>query len=54
MKKQLAEVREENPELQKTARNYPRLCRAYGLERVVRTGAAVKSGGIIGMSGNPV
>ena len=42
MKKQLAEVRDENAELQETARDYDRLCRAYGPERVAETVAAVK------------
>ena len=42
MKKQLAEVRDENAELQETARDYDRLCRAYGSERVAETVAAVK------------
>ena len=42
LKKQLAEVRDENAELQETARDYHRLCRAYGPERVAETVAAVK------------
>ena len=42
LKKQLAEVRDENAKLQETARNYHRLCRAYGPERVAETVAAVK------------
>ena len=42
MKKQLTEVRGENAELQETARDYHRLCRAYGSERVAETVAAVK------------
>ena len=42
LKKQLAEVRDENAELQETARNYHRLCRAYGPERVAETVAAVR------------
>ena len=42
LKKQLAEVRDENAELQETARDYDRLCRAYGPERVAETVAAVK------------
>ncbi len=42
LKKQLAEVKDENAELQETARDYHRLCRAYGPERVVETVAAVK------------
>lgn len=42
LKKQLAEVRGENAELQETARDYDRLCQAYGLERVAETVAAVK------------
>ena len=42
LKKQLAEVRDENAELQETARDYARLCRAYGPERVAETVAAVK------------
>ncbi len=56
-----------NAELQETARDYDRLCRAYGPERVAETVAAVKwqeqakksrnavkSGGMTGMCGNPV
>lgn len=67
MKKQLAEVRDENAELQETARNYHRLCRAYGPERVAETVAAVRQqeqaeksrnaargGSMTGMRGNPV
>ena len=42
LKKQLAEVRGENAELQETARDYHRLCRAYGPERVAETVAAIK------------
>lgn len=42
LKKQLTEVRGENAELQETARDYHRLCRAYGPERVAETVAAVK------------
>ena len=42
LKKQLAEVRGENAELQETARDYDRLCRAYGPERVAEMVAAVK------------
>ena len=42
LKSQLAEVRGENAELQETARDYHRLCRAYGPERVAETVAAVK------------
>ena len=42
LKKQLAEVKGENAELQETARDYHRLCRAYGPERVAETVAAVK------------
>ena len=42
LKKQLAEVKGENEELQETARDYDRLCRAYGPERVAETVAAVK------------
>ena len=42
LKEQLAEVRDENAELQETARNYHRLCRAYGPERVAETVAAVR------------
>lgn len=42
LKEQLAEVRGENAELQETARDYHRLCRAYGPERVAETVAAVK------------
>ena len=42
LKKQLTEVRGENAELQETARDYHRLCRAYGSERVAETVAAVK------------
>ena len=42
LKKQLAEVRDENAELQENARDYDRLCRAYGPERVAETVAAVK------------
>ena len=42
LKEQLAEVRDENAELQETARDYHRLCRAYGPERVAETVAAVK------------
>ena len=42
LKKQLAEVRDENAKLQETARNYHRLCRAYGPERVAETVAAIK------------
>ena len=34
LKKQLAEVKGENAELQEIARDYHRLCRAYGPERV--------------------
>ena len=41
-KEQLAEVKGENAELQETARDYDRLCRAYGPERVAETVAAVK------------
>ena len=53
--------------MQETARNYHRLCRAYGPERVAETVAAVKrqnrrkksrnavrNGGMTGMRGNPV
>ena len=42
MKKQLDEVKGKNAELQETARDYHRLCRAYGPERVAETVAAVK------------
>ena len=42
LKKQLAEVKGENAELQETARDYHRLCRAYGPECVAETVAAVK------------
>ena len=42
VKKQLAEVKGENVELQETAIKYHRLCRAYGPERVAETVAAVK------------
>ena len=42
LKKQLAEVKGENAELQETARDYHRLCRAYGPERVAETVAAIK------------
>ena len=42
LKKQLAEVREENAELQETARDYGRLCRAYGPEHVAETVASVR------------
>ena len=42
LKEQLAEVKGENAELQETARDYDRLCRAYGPERVAETVAAVK------------
>ena len=42
LKEQLAEVRDENAELQETARDYHRLCRAYGPERVAETVAAVR------------
>ena len=42
LKAQLAEVKGENAELQETARDYHRLCRAYGPERVAETVAAVK------------
>ena len=42
LKSQLAEVRGETAELQETARDYHRLCRAYGPERVAETVAAVK------------
>lgn len=42
MKKQLDEVKGENAELQETARDYHRLCRAYGPERVAETVATVK------------
>jgi hypothetical protein len=42
LKKQLAEVKGENAELQEAARDYYRLCRAYGPERVAETVAAVK------------
>ena len=42
LKKQLAEVKGENAELQETARDYDRLCRAYGPEHVAETVAAVK------------
>ena len=42
LKSQLAEVRGENAELQETARDYHRLCRAYGPERVAETVATVK------------
>ena len=42
LKKQLDEVKGENAELQETVRDYHRLCRAYGPERVAETVAAVK------------
>ena len=42
MKKQLAEVKGENAELQETAKDYDRLCRAYGPERIAETVAAVR------------
>lgn len=42
LKKQLAEVKGENAELQETARDYDRLCRAYGPERVAKTVAAAR------------
>ena len=42
LKKQLAEIKGKNAELQETARDYDRLCRAYGPERVAETVAAVK------------
>ena len=42
LKKQLAEVRDENAKLRETARDYQRLCRAYGAERVAETVASVK------------
>ena len=42
LKEQLAEVKGENAELQETARDYHRLCRAYGPEQVAETVAAVK------------
>lgn len=42
LKKQLDEVKGKNAELQETARDYHRLCRAYGPERVAETVAAVK------------
>lgn len=67
LKKQLDEVKGKNAELQETARDYHRLCRAYGPERVAerwrlsssknrrrKSRNAVKSGGMTGMRGNPV
>ena len=42
LKKQLDEVKGENAELQETARDYHRRCRAYGPERVAETVAAIK------------
>ena len=42
LKKQLAEVKGENAELQETAKDYDRLCRAYGPERIAETVAAVR------------
>ena len=42
LKEQLAEARGENAELQETARDYNRLCRAYGPDRVAETVSAVK------------
>lgn len=42
LKEQLAEDRDENAELQETARDYHRLCQAYGPDRVAETVAAVK------------
>ena len=42
LKKQLDEIKGENAELQETVRDYHRLCRAYGPERVAETVAAVK------------
>ena len=42
LKEQLAEVKGENAELQETARDYHRLCRAYGPERIAETVAFVK------------
>ena len=42
LKKQLAEIKGKNAELQETARDYDRLCQAYGPERVAETVAAVK------------
>lgn len=42
LKKQLAEVRGENAELQETAKDYHQMCRACGPERVAETAAAIK------------
>ena len=42
LKAQLAEVKGENAELQETARDYDRLCRADGPESVAETVAAVR------------
>ena len=42
LKKRLAEVKDENAELQEISRDYDRMCRAYGPERVAETLAAVK------------
>lgn len=42
LKKQLTEVRGKNAELQETARDYNRLCWAYGSERVAETVGAVQ------------
>ena len=42
LKKQLAEVKGENAELQETAKDYDLLCRAYGSERIAETVAAIK------------
>ena len=63
LKKQLAEVKGENAELQETAKDYDLLCRAYGSERWPplsgrnrrkKSRNAVKNGGMTGRSGNPV
>ena len=45
LKKQLAEVKDENAELQETARDYHRLCRAYGPERAAETVARYQATG---------